>query len=267
MVLFKKLFMAVIITACFFYTTCSKIGMWYPYMLNKSDMVAVPLANGIYGNNYSIVKEALKKGADPNYCHGDAGWYDSNPLDLLVETIYVTYNRHDAIKTNIELPDDVKILYALLNAGADINKRPYIWHRVIQWDNETIKDIITRGDIYGHKRSDEEIRKNIDMYIQDSNRLLEEFLKSGADPDKKGHLYPYSKEVLLTMTDDEAEKYFKAGSRAINEAIKKGIIWEGQVDLLLRYTTLDGDSLKAAEESGDSAMIEKISKLWAEQYE
>jgi hypothetical protein len=235
-------------------------------MLNRSDIAAITLGNGIYGNDYSIVEEALKKGADPNHCHGDAGWYDSNPLDLLVEQSYDTYYRKDVVKTNNELPD-IKIFYALVNAGADINKRPYIWHRVVHWNNEAVKDIINTGDIYGHKRSDEEIKKNIDMYIQDSNRLLEEFLRNGADPDKKGHLYPYSKEVIWTMTDDEAEKYFTAGSRAINEAIKKGILWESQVDLLLKYTTLDDNSLKAAEESDDSAMIEKISKLWAEQCE
>jgi hypothetical protein len=43
--------------------------------------------------------------------------------------------------------------------------------------------------------------------------------------------------------------------------------WESQVDLLLQYTTLDKDSLKAAKQSKDKAMIEKITKLWNEQNE
>jgi hypothetical protein len=231
-------------------------------MSNKAN-IAYLLANGIYGNDHEFVNEVLKQGADPNFCKGDAGWPDSNPFDLLVESIYDTYYQQDTLKINNTLPD-VKIFESLLKAGADINKRPYIWHRVMIWGNETIQDIKNTRDLYGNKRSDEEIRKNIHMYIEDSNRLLEAFLRNGADPDKKGHLYPYNLEVIWSMNDDEAEKYFLKGSRAINEAIKKGILWESQVDLLLQYTLLDEDSLSAAEESGDLAMIEKIKKLWAE---
>ena len=67
------------------------------------------------------------------------------------------------------------------------------------------------------------------------------------------------------MTLIEAEKYFAKGTRPINEAIKKGMRWENQVDLLLQYTTLDKDSLKAAKQSKDKAMIEKITRLWNEQ--
>jgi hypothetical protein len=155
----------------------------------------------------------------------------------------------------------------LLDAGADIKRRPYSWYRVVLWGNETINDIKKTKDINGYTRSDEEIQRHIKIHIQDVNRILKLFLKYGADPDKKGDLYPYSLEAILSgnMTDGEAEKYFAKGTRPINEAIKKGIAWESQVDLLLEYTTLDADSLKAAEESGDPAMIEKINKLWEEQ--
>jgi hypothetical protein len=96
--------------------------------------------------------------------------------------------------------------------------------------------------------------------------VLEAFLKAGADPDKRGHPYPYSYEAMRNrITDEEADEYFAQGTRPINEAIKKGIRWERQVDLLLQYTVLDEDSLIAARESRDPAMIEKITKLWDEQ--
>jgi hypothetical protein len=112
----------------------------------------------------------------------------------------------------------------------------------------------------------EEAREAAASYVEDANRVLEAFLEAGADPDQPGHPYPYSYEVVDNgISDEEANEYFARGTRAINEAIKKGIWWESQVDLLLRYTTLDEDSLAAAEESNDPAMIAKITKLWLKQ--
>jgi hypothetical protein len=100
----------------------------------------------------------------------------------------------------------------------------------------------------------------------DANRVLAALLEAGADPDKLGHPFPFGYDRKLPrFTDEKANKYFANGTRAINEAIKKGIFWESQVDILLQYTNLDEDSLIAAKESGDSAMIEKITKLWEEQ--
>jgi hypothetical protein len=43
------------------------------------------------------------------------------------------------------------------------------------------------------------------------------------------------------------------------------MVWESQVDLLLRYVKLDEASLEAARESGDPGMVEKINRLWEEQ--
>ena len=49
---------------------------------------------------------------------------------------------------------------------------------------------------------------------------------------------------------------------AFYEAIKKGMKWESQVDLLLKYgATLDESCLEAAKLSGDEDMIKKIEKL------
>ena len=103
----------------------------------------------------------------------------------------------------------------------------------------------------------------IETYVKDANRVLRALLEAGADPDKLGHPYPFGFDWKVPfLTDKKANKYFAQGTRAINEAIEKGIIWESQVDLLLKYTSLDEESLKAADRSNDPAMIEKIQKLW-----
>jgi hypothetical protein len=95
------------------------------------------------------------------------------------------------------------------------------------------------------------------------NRIIEAFLKAGADPDLPGHPYPFSYEAMKArITDEQAREYFSKGTRAINEAIAKGMAWESLVDLLLAYTQLDEESLKAAERSNDPAMVRKIQKLW-----
>ena len=73
--------------------------------------------------------------------------------------------------------------------------------------------------------------------------------------------------MLAKITDEEANAYFDKGTRPVNEAIEKGMLWESQVDILLEYTLLDEESLRSAEKSRDSAMVKKIKKLWKEQIE
>jgi len=209
-------------------------------------------------DDVKAVEKALKKGADPNYCHGENGWFDSNPLSVMAVDFYDTYQRRKHERIPNPVPD-VAIVNALLEAGADINRRPYIWYRVFAYDNSDIKSIKKHYE----STEPEAMQEEIDMFISDANRLLEAFLKAGADPDKLGHPYPFSYEALKArITDEQANEYFSQGTRAINIAIEKGILWESQVDLLLQYTKLDEESLKAAERSNDPAMIEKINKLW-----
>ena len=90
-------------------------------------------------------------------------------------------------------------------------------------------------------------------------------LESGANPNLKGHPYPFGKSRwLLFFTDKKAFKYFNSpeATTPLYEAIKKGMVWESQVDLLLEYgATLDESCLEAAKQSGDEAMIQKIEKL------
>ena len=222
------------------------------------------------------VREYLEKGYDPNRCRGEEGWMVGTPLNVMVRGSYDTYLR---LIRGEEIPDppiDIAMFQMLVDAGADVNQRPYIWCRVNLYDNFLLKLRLENEQLRLNwktpqtKEEAEELKKeNLEAalyYVHDTNRLIEAFLKAGADPDKRGHPYPYSLEAKRKrITDEEADKYFAKGTRPINEAIKKGIRWESQVDLLLQYTTLDKDSLKAARESKDPAMLAKITRLWNEQ--
>jgi hypothetical protein len=216
------------------------------------------------------VREYLAQGYDPDKCLGVTGWASTNPLNALMLTFYNTYHR---IKWNEAIPSpppDVAVLYALIEGGADINRFPFIWYRIHNLDNHLVQQIIASANLKYKsiipRKTLEEAQEEAAFFIKDANRLIEAFLELGADPDKSGHPYPYGYEVLgLDLTDEEANAYFAQGSRPVNEAIKKGMVWESQVDLLLRYTSLDEESLEAAQESNDPAMIRKINLLWIEQ--
>jgi hypothetical protein len=219
------------------------------------------------------VKQYLEEGYDPNRCRGEQGWIDRTPLDVVARSFYTTYVREISGEKIPDPPPDVEMLQLLVEAGADVNRRPYIWCIVHHYENSYI-ELLLRNNVLRDigKRAETEAEKEIvaiqniesaKSCVKDGNRVIEAFLKAGADPDKLGHPYPYSLEAKRKrITDEEADEYFAKGTRPINEAIKKGMWWESQVDLLLQYTTLDEDSLKAAEESNDPAMIEKITKLW-----
>jgi hypothetical protein len=206
------------------------------------------------------VERLLEEGGDPNHCLGEIGWYNWTPLNVLVRTFYASYVR---IRQGEEIPDpipDVAVLRLLIDAGADINAWPYIWCRVFSYHRTQAHEPLTK--------TPEEAEAELAGLVRDANRLIEGLLKAGADPDKLGHPYPYSiKATYAKLGNEEAERYFAKGTRAVNEAIKKGMVWESQVDLLLQYTTLDKGSLKAARASKDPGMVEKINKLWKEQRE
>jgi hypothetical protein len=226
--------------------------------------VAKNLYNAIWSLRVEKVNEALLEGGNPNYCLGEAGWIDSNPLNVI--SWYPTYPHFGVQK---EIPDptpDVAILQLLINNGADINKRPYIWSIVYQSGNNYFEQIRRRRKINNESLNIDDIDKEEQQFVTDVNRLIKAFLTNGTNPDKLGHSYPYSQDAQkMNITDEQAEDYFSYGTRAINVAIEKGIKWESQVDLLLQYTKLDEESLKAAERSHDSSMVEKITKLWEEQ--
>jgi hypothetical protein len=222
---------------------------------------AKDLYNAVYGDHVEWVKELLDAGADPNYCFGENGYIDSNPLNVVAEDFYDTYYRRQFGEAIPDPPPDVAVLNLLVKAGADINRRPYVWNRVFLYNNYSIKDIENQSKADNEATEPSAMKAEIDNYIKDANRLIEAFVKAGADVDKRGH--PYLRKA--EMDDTRANVYIAHGSRAINVAIEKGIVWESQVDLLLKYTKLDEESLKAAARSNDFQMVEKITELWQEQ--
>jgi len=212
-------------------------------------------------NESDKIQIFLDKGLDPNYCRGDCGWTDSNPLLVVAKGFYDTYWRFWIGEEILDPTPDVVTLQILVANGADVNKFPYIWNRVYRYNNDDLNSLWGSRIKEGKPDGVEEDMKA--YFIKDANRIIEVFLKAGANPDILGHPYPFSYEAMRArITDEQALEYFSKGTRAINEAIAKGIAWESQVDLLLQYTQLDEESLKAAERSNDPAMVKKIQKLW-----
>lgn len=209
--------------------------------------------NSIKHYSYSLegVINCLSEGRSPDYCYGECGWIDSNPLLLLSELHYDTYIRN---KHGEEIPKttpDIELFNLLIDAGADINKYPYVFA------------IVYRKNIDSYMDEDEKI-----IYVSDSNRILKAFLDKQADPNAKGNYKTFD-----WQTNDENMSYEEfqemcnspEATTPLYEVIKKGIKWESQVDLLLEYgAILDESCLEAAQLSGDEQMMEKIQKLWKE---
>lgn len=238
-----------------------------PFFFTKRGRLARELYNytdrASSGYDPELVLDVLQRGADPNYCRGENGWAETHPIYVVVKGFNSTFHNIP----EMTLDGDVQALRYLVDFGANINALPYVWRRVTRF---ALKESYYRQwNLDSRNFNLEEKRTYIaaveKRYIEDANRLLIALLELGADPDMRGHPYPFSYEAMYKMNDAKAAEYFAKGTRPINEAIKKGIMWESQVDILLRYTNLDEDSLVAAQESGDPQMIEKIQRLWEAQ--
>lgn len=206
-----------------------------------------------------IVKKYLEAGYDPNKCRGEAMWVDSNPLRVVSEQWFSAYDFRKQDMKKIDSLPDVDIIYLLIQYGANINKLPYIWNKVWRMNNKRIERIL---------KNEEDKNKKTQIIVEDCNRVLKALLDNGADPNMKGHPFPFgdSKKLLL-FTDKKAFKYFNSeeATTPLYEAIKKGMTWESQVDLLLEYgAKLDSSCLIAAKLSGEQAMIDKIENLMKE---
>lgn len=214
--------------------------------------------NSIYRRDTTHVKELLDEGVNPNKCTGEAGWVDSNPLKIVAESFEDTV--FSGQKADYK---DVQLLNLLIDYGADINHLPYIWDRVYTWGNEELDDSVESINKYHKNEIDG--RNPTEWFVNDSNRLLKAMLERGMNPNMKGHPVPYTHRLrLIFFTDRIAFMYFNSpeATSPLYEAIKKGIRWERQVDLLLEYgATLDESCLVAAKLSGDEAMIQKIEAL------
>jgi hypothetical protein len=238
----------------------------YPEITGEERLRQRRLYDAVLHLDKDRVQKCLDEGADPDKCLGVEGWESTNPLLMVIRRIKATYWAYDKDKVPEPVPD-VGVLEVLVDGGADVQKLPYVWFIVTNRGNKSIDSIKSKPTIVAYGRL-EDPEEEAAYYVNDSNRLMGAFLKAGADADKLGHPYPFNAAIEsedFYMSDETANSYFAQGTRAINEAIKKGMVWESQVDLLLQYTSLDEASLEAARESGDQLMIEKIEKLWREQ--
>lgn len=236
----------------------------------RKDLSKHNFYNAVYSQDVVWTENHLKAGYNPNKCRGDAGWYDSNPLKVLCGQIVGYYGIEEINGKNVRKKPEFRgldILNLLLKYNVNINKYPYIWQRIYHFNNNKLSDW-KRYDSYDSKNYNIEKRSEIETdkeLIMDANILLESLLKAGADPNMKGHPFPYSHSLrLLFFTDKKAFKYFNSpeATTPLYEAIKKGIKWESQVDLLLEYgATLDETCIEAAKLSGDEKMIAKINTL------
>jgi len=207
----------------------------------------------------NTVKDFLDAGFDPNYCLSfAAGWQYKNPLMLFNTAAgYSTYYHQE----NLIYPD-VTVFNELIKFGADVNRYPYVWACVFFHDNRYIYRV--KKEYKNNETTEQEMNQKISAHIIDSNRVLKLFLDAGADVNRKGNPLPFDKKYCTKITEKEIQRMFNSpeATSPLYEAIKKGIQWESQVDLLLEYgAQLDESCKKAAQESGDTAMIEKINKL------
>ncbi len=192
------------------------------------------------------IRQLLREGQNPNWCNREGDWRRSNPL--LLGQSYSTYYRQLNNETVPDPTPDVELLDILIEYGADITLYPYVY--VLVYDVLKIKNY----------EYDEKV-----CYVKDDNRILKAYLEKGADVNAKGNAKAFDWQTYNpNLTYEEFQDLCKAedATTPLYEAIKKGMIWESQVDLLLEYgATLDESCLEAARLSGDEAMVEKVERL------
>ncbi|MBR4790086.1 MAG: hypothetical protein IK024_04245 [Treponema sp.] len=214
-------------------------------------------------HNVEKTRVFLDANYDPNRCVVLIGnWEEYNPLLVVVSNRFSCWDVNTNTRKDLETYDDVELINLLAEYGADVNLLPYIWKRVYVDSNDFIK---SRTE---HFPEDIAAEKTLCL-IEDSNRVIKALLDNGADPNYKGHPAPFDEDnyfYYISMTVKKARRKFKSkkATTPLYEAIKKGMRWESQVDLLLEYGALvDKSCLEAAKLSGDDQMIKKIERIIA----
>ena len=214
-------------------------------------------------HNVEKTRVFLDAGYDPNRCVVLIGnWEEYNPLLVVVSNRFSCWDVNTNTRKDLETYDDVELINLLAEYGADVNLLPYIWKRVYVDSNDFIK---SRTE---HFPEDIAAEKTLCL-IEDSNRVIKALLDNGADPNYKGHPAPFDEDnyfYYISMTVKKARRKFKSkkATTPLYEAIKKGMLWESQVDLLIEYGALvDKSCLEAAKLSGDDQMIKKIERIIA----
>jgi hypothetical protein len=202
--------------------------MRFYYSLQDRDIVAI--------------KNYLESGSNPDYSSNRIinwkfYWGDRNPLWMIL------FGEKDDI--------DLEIIKLLIDFGANVNLRPYIWHaldhRILTEENITWMQAAKGRIVTG---------TTVDLMY----KKIELLIQAGTDVNRKGA----PNRQLMPSTEKNYQKYFaREGSRPINYAIIKNL--PTIVDLLSQYTILDEESLNAVKLSGDPLMIEKINNMWEKQ--
>ena len=207
------------------------------------------------------VKKFLDADYDPDKCVLIGGiWEEKNPLLIVVSNNFSCWDVNTNTRKDMETYDDVELINLLVEYGADVNLLPYIWKRVYFFDNEYLTWYTE------HFPEDIAAEKTLCL-IEDSNRVIKALLDNGANPNYKGLPAPFDEDnyfYYISMTVKKARRKFKSkkATTPLYEAIKKGMLWESQVDLLLQYgAKLDNSCLEAAKLSGDPEMLKKIEGL------
>jgi hypothetical protein len=129
------------------------------------------------------VQVCLDGGANPDMCLSGQGWKQNNPLSVIIRGKNKTYN---SIKLEKEIPDpipDIAIIRILRKAGADFNKRPYVWETVWVFDKKKTDGILQKPEMFYNgaaMTTSEEAAEEASYYVVDTNRVIMGLIEGGA---------------------------------------------------------------------------------------
>ncbi len=188
------------------------------------------------------MRDYFAEGYSPDICAGGGRWSSKNPL-------WRVCGGGNAINNNgnITVKDSYDKLAVLLEAGADVTLRPYIWHSL------NVR-ILTEEEIAWLKEGG---RTTNAIPLELVYKRLSLLIEYGADVDMKG-----APDRFLLPWITHQQYFEEEGSYPIELAIRENL--PSIVDLILAHSKigLTEECIKIAEETNDPAMIEKIQRLW-----